>query len=89
MLPALSNPRRFFILTSTFLSPSQLAVPEPDWNEASADIVATGTVAEAAVLSTCNRFEVYYAAADAHEAMKGVTKYLSKRSGLRWVMLSF
>lgn len=60
----------------------KLAVPEPDWNEASADIVATGTVAEAAVLSTCNRFEVYYAAADAHEAMKGVTKYLSKRSGL-------
>jgi len=61
----------------------KLAIPEASWNEASAEIVATGAVAEAAVLSTCNRFEVYYAAADAREAMKGVTRYLSDRSGLR------
>jgi len=60
----------------------KLAVPEALWNEASAEIVATNSVSEAAVLSTCNRFEVYYSAPDARQAMRGVTKYLSQRSGL-------
>lgn len=60
----------------------KLAVPEHDWNKASNDICAGGAVAEAAVLSTCNRFEVYYAASDPHSAMADVTKYLADRSGL-------
>ena len=60
----------------------KLAVPEDNWNEASSDICSRGSVAEAAVLSTCNRFEVYYAASDARSAMADVTKYLSERSGL-------
>eukprot|EP00568_Trieres_chinensis_P012834 CAMPEP_0183293540 /NCGR_PEP_ID=MMETSP0160_2-20130417/2184_1 /TAXON_ID=2839 ORGANISM="Odontella Sinensis, Strain Grunow 1884" /NCGR_SAMPLE_ID=MMETSP0160_2 /ASSEMBLY_ACC=CAM_ASM_000250 /LENGTH=533 /DNA_ID=CAMNT_0025454671 /DNA_START=133 /DNA_END=1734 /DNA_ORIENTATION=+ len=60
----------------------KLAVPESDWNAASASICESGEVAEAAVLSTCNRFEVYYAATDARRAMAAVTKYLSDRSGL-------
>ncbi len=34
------------------------------------------------MLSTCNRFEVYYAAAEPREAMARVTKYLAGRSGL-------
>mmetsp|Transcript_4958 Transcript_4958/g.7256 ORF Transcript_4958/g.7256 Transcript_4958/m.7256 type:complete len:522 (-) Transcript_4958:90-1655(-) len=60
----------------------KLAIAENDWNAASNDICATGEVAEAAVLSTCNRFEVYYAAADPREAMACVTNYLAGRSGL-------
>jgi len=60
----------------------KLAVPECDWNQASNDICSRGAVAEAAVLSTCNRFEVYYAASDPHAAMADVTKYLADRSGL-------
>jgi glutamyl-tRNA reductase len=60
----------------------QLAIPEDQWNEASNQICAGGDVAEAAVLSTCNRFEVYYAATDARAAMASVTKYLADRSGL-------
>lgn len=60
----------------------KLAVPEAHWNTASNDITESGVVAEAAVLSTCNRFEVYYAAADPHAAMASVTTYLAKRSGL-------
>lgn len=60
----------------------KLAIPEPQWNAASADLVATGAIAEAAILSTCNRFEVYYAATDAREAMAAVTEYLSKRGNL-------
>jgi len=60
----------------------KLAIPEDDWNSASTEICSTGQVAEAAVLSTCNRFEVYYAATDAREATARVTDYLSKRAGL-------
>ena len=59
----------------------KLAIPEANWNEASNALCASSSaVAEAAVLSTCNRFEVYYAATDARAAMAAVTKYLSERS---------
>mmetsp|Transcript_20187 Transcript_20187/g.29697 ORF Transcript_20187/g.29697 Transcript_20187/m.29697 type:complete len:520 (+) Transcript_20187:261-1820(+) len=60
----------------------KLAIPEYDWNEASNEICSTGAVSEAAVLSTCNRFEVYYAAPSAREATARVTEYLSKRGNL-------
>lgn len=60
----------------------KLAVAECDWNTASNEICDTGDVAEAAVLSTCNRFEIYYAASDPRAAMASVTKFLAKRSGL-------
>jgi len=60
----------------------KLAIAEAAWNDASNEIVADGVIEEAAVLSTCNRFEVYYAAANPREAMASVTQYLSKRSGL-------
>lgn len=60
----------------------KLAIAEANWNDASNEICDMGVVEEAAVLSTCNRFEVYYAAADPREAMASVTQYLSQRSGL-------
>lgn len=60
----------------------KLSIAESEWNAASSEICSTGQVEEAAVLSTCNRFEVYYAASDPREAMARVTLYLSERSGL-------
>jgi glutamyl-tRNA reductase len=60
----------------------RLAVAKKDWNAVSADLVTTGAIAEAAVLSTCNQFEVYYAATDPREAMAAITSYLSKRGDL-------
>jgi glutamyl-tRNA reductase len=60
----------------------KLAISEAEWNAASNEICASGKVNEAAVLSTCNRFEVYYAATDARAAMAHVTQYLSERSGI-------
>ncbi len=60
----------------------KLAIPEYDWNEASNEICSTGAVSEAAVLSTCNRFEVYYAAPSAREATARVTEYLAQRGGM-------
>mmetsp|Transcript_6538 Transcript_6538/g.13605 ORF Transcript_6538/g.13605 Transcript_6538/m.13605 type:complete len:530 (+) Transcript_6538:208-1797(+) len=59
-----------------------LAVPESGWNDASAALCGSGVVEEAAVLSTCNRFEVYFAASDTRRAMVSVTNYLAKRSNL-------
>jgi len=62
----------------------KLAVPEDQWNEASKAICEFGNqnIKEAAVLSTCNRFEVYVASSDARAAMYDATKYLSERSGI-------
>lgn len=60
----------------------KLAIAESEWNAASNQICADGAVTEAAVLSTCNRFEVYYAATDARAAMASLTNYLADRSGL-------
>ncbi|GMI41621.1 hypothetical protein TeGR_g1886, partial [Tetraparma gracilis] len=60
----------------------RLAVPEADWNSVSAELVASGACAEAAVISTCNRFEVYFAAASPRESMARVTKFLAARSAL-------
>ncbi|CAJ1954428.1 unnamed protein product [Cylindrotheca closterium] len=60
----------------------KLAIAEADWNAASAELCSSSDVAEAAVLSTCNRFEVYYSATDPRAAMASVTKYLAERSDL-------
>jgi len=60
----------------------KLAVAECDWNAASNEICSTGDIAESAVLSTCNRFEIYYTATDPRAAMASVTKFLAQRSGL-------
>jgi len=65
----------------------KLAIAEAEWNSASMDICSSGAVEEAAVLSTCNRFEVYYSATDAREATARVTQYLAKRSGLSMGLL--
>jgi glutamyl-tRNA reductase len=59
-----------------------LSIPESEWNAASRELCSVGEVAEAAMLSTCNRFEVYYAAAEPREAMTHVNKYLAGRSVL-------
>lgn len=60
----------------------KLAVAECDWNTVSAELTASGEVVEAAVLSTCNRFEVYYAASEPREALASVTQFLSKRANI-------
>mmetsp|Transcript_23856 Transcript_23856/g.49417 ORF Transcript_23856/g.49417 Transcript_23856/m.49417 type:complete len:530 (-) Transcript_23856:147-1736(-) len=60
----------------------KLAIPEAEWNDQSNLICSTGQVEEAAILSTCNRFEIYFAASDAHEANARVMEYLAERSGL-------
>jgi glutamyl-tRNA reductase len=60
----------------------RLAVPEPEWNAESARLCTADNIAEAAVLSTCNRFEVYVASHDAHAAIHEAITLLQQRSGL-------
>eukprot|EP00752_Nemacystus_decipiens_P002840 g2646.t1 len=60
----------------------KLAVPEAEWNLASAKLCEYPNIKEAAVLSTCNRFEVYIAATDAHAAIRDVMTHLQEHSGL-------
>lgn len=60
----------------------KLAIPESEWNTQSNILCSTGQVEEAAILSTCNRFEIYFAASDQHEANARVMEYLTERSGL-------
>jgi len=61
-----------------------LAVPESEWQTTAHEIVKTSgeEICEAAVLSTCNRFEVYFSARDARAAFSAVSGYFQQRSGL-------
>mmetsp|Transcript_26862 Transcript_26862/g.60056 ORF Transcript_26862/g.60056 Transcript_26862/m.60056 type:complete len:583 (+) Transcript_26862:77-1825(+) len=62
----------------------KLAIKQPDWTSAAAELVAysNGVIEEAAVLSTCNRFELYLGAADSRAAMSKAAAWLAERSGL-------
>ncbi|CAM9290948.1 unnamed protein product [Hapterophycus canaliculatus] len=60
----------------------KLAVPEAEWNAASAKLSSYEHIQEAAVLSTCNRFEVYVSSTDSHAAIRDVMTHLQEHSGL-------
>merc|ERR1719199_924713 len=60
----------------------KLAIPEAKWNEASQALCEYDSIKEAAVLSTCNRFEVYISASDHAAATRDVMEYLQRYSGL-------
>jgi glutamyl-tRNA reductase len=69
--------------TATVEVREKLSIPEAKWNEASAALCEYESIAEAAVLSTCNRFEVYIAATDHAAAARDVMEYLGSYSGLK------
>ena len=62
----------------------KLAIPEGEWSVSASEIVdgSNGDIEEAAVLSTCNRFELYFAAKDGRKGFAAASRYLQKRSGL-------
>jgi len=68
--------------TATVEVREKLSILEKDWNAASAALTAYESVQEAAVLSTCNRFEVYIVAEDPYLATRDVMAYLREHSGL-------
>uniref|UniRef100_A0A7S3A106 Glutamyl-tRNA reductase n=1 Tax=Rhodosorus marinus TaxID=101924 RepID=A0A7S3A106_9RHOD len=73
--------------TATVEVREKLAVPEADWQSVARDMCELAGVSEAAVLSTCNRFEVYFVAEDSHQGIFEVSNFLSKRSGVPVVEL--
>jgi len=59
----------------------KLAIPEDQWNNASAALCEYASVSEATVLSTCNRFEIYMAGPNQYECIRDALDYLEKRTG--------
>lgn len=60
----------------------KLAIPEEKWPEVITELCALNHIEEAAVLSTCNRMEIYVVALSQHRGVKEVTEWMSKASGL-------
>jgi glutamyl-tRNA reductase len=56
----------------------KLAIPEAQWPRAISDLCALNHIEEAAVLSTCNRMEIYAVALSQHRGVKEVTEWMSK-----------
>lgn len=57
----------------------KLAVPEEEWNIVAQELCQFDSIQEAAILSTCNRFEVYIAGTNMHEAIHDALLYLHSR----------
>lgn len=68
--------------TATVEVREKLSILEADWNAASKRLCEYEGISEAAVLSTCNRFEVYISAADPFLATRDVMDFLREHSGL-------
>ncbi|KZV46381.1 glutamyl-tRNA reductase 1, chloroplastic-like [Dorcoceras hygrometricum] len=60
----------------------KLAVPEAEWPRAIGELCNLNHIEEAAVLSTCNRMEIYVLALSRHRGIKEVTEWMSKISGI-------
>ncbi|KAL8096316.1 glutamyl-tRNA reductase 1, chloroplastic-like [Apium graveolens] len=60
----------------------KLAIPEAEWPRAIAELCSLNHIEEAAVLSTCNRMEIYVVALSQHRGVKEVTEWMSKTSGV-------
>ena len=56
----------------------KLAIAEANWPAAIAELTAYPHVEEAAVLSTCNRMEVYIVALSFNRGVREVEEFLSK-----------
>ena len=57
-------------------------MPEAEWPRAIEELCAYPHIEEAAVLSTCNRMELYVVAASWHRGVREVEDWLSRSSGV-------
>lgn len=60
----------------------KLSIPEPQVESAIADLVSYPHIAEAAILSTCNRLEIYIVTPETEQGLREVTQFLSEHSKL-------
>ena len=66
----------------------KLAIPEAEWPRAITELCNLNHIEEAAVLSTCNRMEIYVLALSQHRGVKEVTEWMSKVSFFPHIMFS-
>ena len=60
----------------------KLSIPEPQLESAIADLVSYPHIAEAAILSTCNRLEIYIVTPETEQGLREVTQFLCEHSNL-------
>ncbi|XP_065871152.1 glutamyl-tRNA reductase 1, chloroplastic-like [Euphorbia lathyris] len=60
----------------------KLAIPEQQCAQAISELCDLNHIEEAAVLSTCNRIEIYVVALSQHRGVREVTEWMSKISGI-------
>ncbi|XP_009611868.1 glutamyl-tRNA reductase 1, chloroplastic-like [Nicotiana tomentosiformis] len=60
----------------------KVAIPEAQWPQAIRELCSLNHIEEAAVLSTCNRIEIYVVALAQNRGIKEVTEWMSKFSGV-------
>lgn len=60
----------------------KLAVPEAEWPRAIEELCSYPHIEEAAILSTCNRMELYLVAVSWHRGVREVEDWLSRSSGI-------
>mmetsp|Transcript_27538 Transcript_27538/g.66387 ORF Transcript_27538/g.66387 Transcript_27538/m.66387 type:complete len:518 (-) Transcript_27538:205-1758(-) len=68
--------------TATVEVREKLAVAEHEWQLVGRELTKLPSITEAAVISTCNRFEIYISSSDTHRGVREVLEYLNRRSGL-------
>lgn len=56
----------------------KLAIPEAEWPRAIGELCGLNHIEEAAVLSTCNRMEIYVVALSWHRGIREVTEWMAK-----------
>lgn len=56
----------------------KVAIPEAQWPQAIRELCSLNHIEEAAVLSTCNRIEIYVLALAQNRGIKEVTEWMSK-----------
>jgi len=62
----------------------KLAIPEAEWPRAIGELCSLNHIEEAAVLSTCNRMEIYVVALSWHRGIREVTEWMAKTSNTSW-----
>ncbi|XP_075505204.1 glutamyl-tRNA reductase 2-like [Primulina tabacum] len=72
----------FNYLTAPIKIREKLSIPEAQWPQAIGELCSLNHIEEAAVLSTCNRMEIYVVALSQHRGVKEVTEWISKISAV-------
>ena len=59
-----------------------MSIPEPQIESAIASLLSYPNVDEVAILSTCNRLEIYLVSSETDQGLREVTQFLSEHSKL-------